>query len=281
VRIATFNVHGWQTPDAKPNVDLVADLLAGCNADVVALNEVWHPFPPGDSNSGRRASKGNGLPAALVVLAERLGMAYAFGAVAPAETPGGDRIPYGNAVLSRWPIVAYATHRLPAGSYAVPRGLLEARLSLAGGRNFTLYATHLDHRSEPARLEQWAAAQTWLVRERGRAHAVVGDFNALAHSDYTEPGTLEALQAVHEERGWGPPVFDLTKRILSSGYVDAFAHRGQGAGATWPAHRPERRVDYVFLPPETIAVAASRRCDGPAAVLASDHLAICADIELI
>ena len=56
-------------------------------------------------------------------------MSYAFGPTLPAEPLPGD-ISYGNALLSRWPILAFAAHHLtPVVSYG-QRGLLEARVLL-------------------------------------------------------------------------------------------------------------------------------------------------------
>ncbi len=94
VRVATFNVHGWVTPGGAPNADLVADALADCAAEVIALNEVWHPWPavdPGVGGQGDRQSAHGA--AALEGVAARLGMTYAFGQIAPAQAPGGDRLP--------------------------------------------------------------------------------------------------------------------------------------------------------------------------------------------
>ncbi len=157
-------------------------------------------------------------------------------------------IPYGNALLSRWPILAYASHHLaPTVSYG-RRGLLEARVALPTGQPFTIYITHLDHRSEPIRLEQWASANTWLLRDRGRPHLLMGDFNALSASDYAAPEDVERLKSYQAAQGWPMPAFDLVGQVLKAGYVDAFDRAGQGQRPTWPSAEPERRIDYIFLP---------------------------------
>ena len=60
-------------------------------------------------------------------------MQYAFGATQPAEPTPQKHPPYGNAMLSRWPVMAHAAHHLaPAVSYG-KRGLLEARIVAAVG----------------------------------------------------------------------------------------------------------------------------------------------------
>src|SRR5512136_1451110 len=104
MKILTYNIHGWRGPEPECafNLDMLTQVISDAGADVVGLNEVFHPF------------SAEGDPA-LTQLAARLGMLYAFGpALSAEESPRG--IPYGNALLSRWPILAHAAHHLPAGT---------------------------------------------------------------------------------------------------------------------------------------------------------------------
>jgi endonuclease/exonuclease/phosphatase family metal-dependent hydrolase len=266
MKILTYNIHGWRGPDTEGafNLDMLTQVISDAGADVIGLNEVFHPFP------------GDGSPA-LAQLAARLGMQCAFGPVlSTSESPQG--IPYGNAVLSRWPILAHAAHRLPVGSGGERRGLFETRLSLPGGSSFTVYVTHLDHRAEPIRLAQWSAATAWLGRERGRPHVLIGDFNALAGGDYSDAEAVESLRVQRDAAGWPSPAFDLIDRVLKAGYVDAFARSGEGAGATFPSAAPLIRIDYVFLP-EMLAQAlvSCRRWEHPLVPSASDHRPVLAE----
>ncbi|MCX7671113.1 MAG: endonuclease/exonuclease/phosphatase family protein [Anaerolineae bacterium] len=181
-------------------------------------------------------------------------------------------------MLSRWPILAYAAHRLGAGTAGEPRGLLEVRVLLPTGRPFTLYVTHLDHRSEAIRLEQWRAALTWLTRERGRPHLVMGDFNALSPRDYPDEKAVADLRARRAALGWPPPAFDLLAQVEKAGYGDAFGRAGVGAGATFPAAAPEIRIDYIFLPMDWADhLLICRRWEHPLAAAASDHLPLLAE----
>jgi endonuclease/exonuclease/phosphatase family metal-dependent hydrolase len=266
MKVLTYNVHGWLTPDGgASNVQVLAEVIAATGADLIGLNEVFHPW---------RTPAGPALKA----LADSLGMSYAFGPTLPAQ-PAPDDIPYGNALLSRWPILAFAAHHLwPAASYG-RRGLLEARVLLPSGRSFTVYITHLDHRSEPIRLEQWSSANSWLLRDRGRPHLLMGDFNALAAVDYPTPEIVEQLRGYQAAQGWPEPAFDLVAQALKAGYVDAFNRSGVGSGATWPSAAPERRIDYIFL--SDVLAGSLVRCarwDGPVVRGASDHLPVLAEI---
>jgi endonuclease/exonuclease/phosphatase family metal-dependent hydrolase len=244
---------------------LLAEIIAATGADLIGLNEVFHP---GHTPTGP----------ALTVLASRLGMSYAFGPTLPAESAPDD-VPYGNALLSRWPILAYASHHLaPTVSYG-QRGLLEIRVLLPSGQPFTVYITHLDHRSEAIRLEQWASANAWLLRDRGRPHLLLGDFNALSAADYPTSEAVEALKAYQTMQGWPAPAFDLITQVFKAGYVDAFAQSGFGPGPTWPSAAPERRIDYIFLPGVLAGgLVSSSRWDAPMVQGASDHLPLLAEI---
>ena len=266
MKILTYNIHGWRGPEPQCafNLDMLTQVISDAAADVVGLNEVFHPFPAdGD--------------AALTQLATRLGMQYTFGpALSAEESPRG--IPYGNALLSRWPILAHAAHHLPAGTGGERRGLLETRIAVPGGSPLAVYVTHLDHRAEAVRLAQWSAANAWLGRERGRPHVLVGDFNALAASDYPDTAAVDSLRAQRNAEGWPPPAFDLVARVLKAGYVDAFAWAGMDAGATFPLDAPHMRIDYVFLPEMWAGVLVScRRWEHPLVPAASDHLPVLAE----
>lgn len=265
MKVLTYNIHGWRTPGAGAlNLDPVTAVIRASDADLVGLNEVFHPHPTADGS-------------ALTLLAERLGMNYAF---APALTATESRtgVPYGNAFLSRWPILAYAGHHLPASGDGERRGLLEARVQLPDGRPLTFYVTHLDHRSEAVRLEQWTAAHSWLLRERGRLHLLAGDFNALAQSDYAVEGAEAALQERCVALGWRAPAFDLIGHVLK-GYVDAFAKVGVGPAATFPTHAPEIRIDYIFVPSaQSEALVRCQRWEHPLVPAASDHMPMLAEL---
>ena len=100
MRVATWNIHGWKTADNKPNLIAVGDTLAAIQPDIIGLNEVFYP----------RIAEGSSKPA-LEALAERLGMNFIFGPCLRWQVQ--DDMPadaYGNAILSRWPIIASSAH---------------------------------------------------------------------------------------------------------------------------------------------------------------------------
>ena len=270
MRILTYNVHGWKTPTGESNISDVGAILRECAADLVALNEVFLPCEDSGEN-------------ALARLAAELRMEWAFGGVQhggygnsyTCETQ------YGNACLSRYPISAAVSHPLPPGTAGGERILLEVQITAPGDKALTVYITHLDHRSEKHRLDQFWAVERLLERNSGQPHILVGDFNALAESDYVSPAVLAELSDLHSERGWPPPEFGLIRHILAAGYSDAAAECRTGSRPTWPAQQPERRVDYFFLSPQLVdqlvdcrPIISSRSLQG------SDHLPLMLDLEL-
>lgn len=245
MRVMTFNIHGWRTKESAPNHKLVVDVLRESRADVIGLNEVFHPF------AGEESENSYSNDSLLARTADELGMQWVFGPClrwpATAELPEKS---YGNALLSRWPIIASAAHHLTPVPEKEQRGLLEGRILLPDGDAFTVYVTHLDHTNEDARLVQLRALRTWTIRDRNRPHIVMGDFNAVSPDDFAHRrAELEQLVANHPPAG--PLLTADGMRVIpqmeKAGYVDALrAAGGNDAGTFIPAAVP-LRIDYIFL----------------------------------
>lgn len=285
MRILTYNIHGWRTQDGQPNLDGIAAVLAASGADLIGLNEVFYPRVVASQVDATSAP-------ALEALAARLGMHFVFGPCLrwpvqndmPAEA-------YGNALLSRWPIVASAAHHLTpktednAGLLATkePRGLLEGRILRPDGSTLTVYVTHLDHTDETARLIQLRVARQWLQRDRNRPHIVMGDFNAISPWDFAERADAYAILASHgtgqnlTNGEQGPQVI---AQMEKNGYVDLYRQFGQpGAQSFIPATDTPIRIDYIFAS-QTLAPQVQDCQIWPEApgAEASDHRPVWADL---
>lgn len=276
MRLLTYNIHGWLTAGGASNLDQVVQVIAAQNPDIVGLNEVYYPRADGVTGE-----------AALAALARQLDMHYVFGPCI--RWPAQDNMPadaYGNALLSRYPILASAAHHLTPVPEKEQRGLLEARLALPDGRPFTVYVTHLDHTDEGARLTQLRALRSWTVRDRSRPHVVMGDFNAIAPWDFADrPDALTQLNAkpkgqnmVNEASG-GPQV---VTQMEKAGYVDAYAQVGKpGAQSFMPATNPPIRIDYFFLSkPLSPALVDCQIVQEPDGQEASDHRPVWVDLAI-
>ena len=269
VRVLTYNIHGWRDAHGQIDVARLTRIIQASQADIVALNEVFHPLvPPGETRP------------ALDLLAEALGMSYAFGVALTPQFAFAPLAAYGNALLTRYPLLAHAGHHLTPIDGHEQRGLLEARLLLPDGQSpFSVYVTHLDHLSEAVRVQQLAALLQWTIRDQQRPHLLLGDFNALAASDFqADPAALAALQASDSFQRLVRQGMEVTASLLRRGYSDAQA---ASAAPTYPSQQPQVRIDYIWLSARLApALRWCQRWITPETGVASDHLPVLAEIEL-
>jgi endonuclease/exonuclease/phosphatase family metal-dependent hydrolase len=271
MRVLTYNIHGWRGSDGRIDVWRLARIIEASGAEVVGLNEVYHPLVlPGETR------------VALECLASALHMDVAFGVALTPQFAFAPLASYGNAVLTRYPLLAHAGHHLTPVEGHEQRGLLEARILLPDGRTaLSVYVTHLDHRREAVRITQLLAALQWTVRDRGRPHLLLGDLNAVAPGDYAgRPEALAALAATEDLAHLAADEPQVLPRLLRSAYVDAGAAAGSPA-PSFPAAAPQVRIDYIFV---STSLAPSlqwcRPWETEETALASDHLPVLAEIDL-
>ena len=212
--ILVFNMHAGKDAAGRDNLDGVAALARDVQADLVLLQEV------------DRGTRRSGKVDQVRTLEDRSGLAAAFGR--SLDYDGGQ---YGIAALSRAGIVAHFTEGLPVkppqarsgGSYEPRAALVIVARTPIG--NLTALNTHLDaSREEGYRLQESAHVLALIERSRKSGMPVVagGDFNA-------EPGS------------------EVHKRLLAAGLRDAWVECGAGDGFTYPADKPIKRIDYLFL----------------------------------
>ena len=156
LRIATYNIHRSRGLDGRTKPHRIAAVLAGIDADVVALQEVIGPGPRGTSH------------------AEAIGAALGMGWVmAPARLLRGHQ--FGNAVLSRYPITQHLSHDL-SWKTCESRNVQRVDI-LVGGMTLHLYNVHLGTAILERRFQARRLASLVLDRHVGGPKLVVGDFN--------------------------------------------------------------------------------------------------------
>jgi endonuclease/exonuclease/phosphatase family metal-dependent hydrolase len=230
LRMFNYNLQMGFDIDGAHAVDRQAELLAAQEPDVVALQEV---------------SRGWLLNASTDVLpgiAERLEMPYVF-------APAADRV-WGNAILSRYPVIASGSELLPRLGSAMQRSVLWVVIEVDGTEQ-AIVATHLQHvvgQTDVRRAQAEVVARVVSDHvEAGRPVILLGDMNA-------EPGAdeLRAFDALlMETTGQDGPV------------------------STWPSWDPATHIDHIYvtrgLVASDVVVPAST---------ASDHLGVGATIDL-
>src|SRR5215204_2740778 len=248
VRVVTFNTHHGVGEDARHDLPRLAKVLASVDADVICLQEVDRHFGPRSENVDQ-----------ALLLARALDMQLAWGPALDEPRPGGEpRGEYGNALLSRLPILVSDVHPLPGGGE--PRSALRTMIELDGG-TLWVTATHLTTRSPEERAAQ-VATLAGLHTDSMEAGVLVGDFNARP-----EAPELRAL-ADRFADAW-----ELAReRDDQAGW--RFWQREEGL--THPAGSPDRRIDQVWVS-TGVEVASATVLDAGGA---SDHLPLVVDLEI-
>jgi endonuclease/exonuclease/phosphatase family metal-dependent hydrolase len=247
VRLITFNIHHGVGDDGRHDLARLAQVLAAADADVICLQEVDRHF--GD----RSENVDQGL-----LLARALDMQLAWGPAMDEPRPDGrPRGEYGNALLSRLPILISDVHRLPGGGE--PRSALRTMIELDGGALWVTN-THLSRKSADRGTQVAALAD--LHTAPMVTGIVVGDFNTSPDAPELaplRPQFVDAWELANERddrAGW------------------RFWQHDEGN--THPARSPHRRIDQAWVT-AGVAVAAARVLDGAGA---SDHLPLVVDLEV-
>lgn len=166
ITVVSYNIHHGEGIDGRLDLERIATVIRETGADLVSLQEV-------DQSVSR--SENVDQPQAFAKLLE---MHVAFGG--NIDLQGGK---YGNAVLSRFPIVAHKNHLLPNTGGGEQRGILEVDVELPQGGQLKFLATHLDHRSDPAqRLDSAKFINQAFAIETKVPVCLTGDLNAVPDS---------------------------------------------------------------------------------------------------
>lgn len=150
--------------------------------------------------------------------------------------PASQAARYGHALLCDRPVVDQQIVALPRGDDE-PRAMLHSTLEW-GSATIEVLSTHLSHMG-PDRRRQGTFLLDWLEASdrKGDARFLLGDLNA-------------------------PPSEPWMRRLLSR-WTDADADAQR---PTFPAHAPERRIDYVLAQGADLTASAV-----PSEIEASDH----------
>jgi endonuclease/exonuclease/phosphatase family metal-dependent hydrolase len=226
LRVGTYNVHGHKGTDGKIVPNRTFEVVRRLQADCVALQEfVNAPAPTGES--------------LLEQWARTLGM---HGAYAAAFDRGGEE--FGNALLTRWPILEQHAHDVSLSGYR-RRVVLEALVAVDGIK-LQLMSLHLGV-SPRERALQAQALFDLCSSTRADVHLLLGDFNEWSRFS----AVSRRLRAY----------FDVTRQA-----------------ATFPSWAPIVGLDRIWMHPRgrlrEMHVDAS-----PAARVASDHLPLVATID--
>lgn len=234
LRVATINVWNKAGPWLA-RLPLIRRELERLLPEVVGLQEVLRFRPDSQADAPLTVSNDQATE-----IAEGLGFHLAYGVA----SDYGNGLKFGNAVLSRYPILAQETFVLPGAESGETRLLLYALCETPHG-SLPVFVTHLNWKFHHGAVRQRQvlaiAARIAELSPIDGPHlppVLMGDFNAAPDAD--EIRFLTGLCALE-----GKTVY----------FADAWTFAGEGPGYTFDrvnhyalkAREPSRRIDYIFV----------------------------------
>jgi endonuclease/exonuclease/phosphatase family metal-dependent hydrolase len=240
LRILTYNIHHGEGTDGKLDLPRIAEVIKAVSPHVVALQEV-------DQQTAR--SSGVDQPQELSRLT---GMAVVFGRNIDFQGGG-----YGTAVLSKLPVKAHSSVKLPSFYDGEQRGVQVVELGSPGEQGLVLLCTHLDYR--PDDRERMASAELInnLAANYGdRLMVLAGDLNA-------EPDSRVMREL---EKRWSIASGSTKPQAVATTQL-----------FTYPSGTPRKWIDFVLVrPAERWQVVEVRVLEEP---VASDHRPLLAVLQ--
>ncbi|HEX3601489.1 MAG TPA: endonuclease/exonuclease/phosphatase family protein [Lacipirellulaceae bacterium] len=218
IRIVTYNIHHGEGTDGKFDLPRIAKVVMAEKPDIIALQEV--------DQKTHRAS-GVDQPAEFAKLT---GMKVVFGHNIDYDGGG-----YGTAVLTNLPIRSSESVKLKSFYQSTPkhaeqRGVQILELGDKSEPPLWFLCTHLDYRPKDDERMDSAHTINDLVEKHADEPAIIaGDFNATPDS---------------------APVKELAKEWKVAGEEPSDAHAGKYF--SFPADKPDRRIDYVMCRPANV-----------------------------
>jgi endonuclease/exonuclease/phosphatase family metal-dependent hydrolase len=172
-------------------------------------------------------------------------MPYVFG---PTADPF-----WGNAILSRYPILGYSRYELPPRDLFILRGFIVALIDVGKGQELKVIATHFHHVEGQSEIRQLQsdAIYTFINKIDNNNIILLGDLNA-------EPSDPE-ISMLYQAR-----------------FIDTVKSMDPQIAYTFASDNPQRRIDYILVSSdlarkiETVRIPLST---------ASDHLPVVAVIK--
>ena len=236
LRVLCYNIHYGQGVDGQYDLQRLAAVINDSKPDLVALQEV----DVGVRRSGQ------------VHQAQRLGeltnMAVRFG---PTQHYEGGL--FGNAVLTRLPILDVVIHPLPYTEstperVTYPRGAIAVTVRMADDSGLRFVSTHFQHNVAEDRLAEAKAINSLFAADQTPT-ILAGDMNAVPDSE---------------------PIAELTKQWSNAADPQL--------SPTAPSGNPRSRIDYIFY--RAAPLLRLMRAEVISEAMASDHRPVLAVFEI-
>ncbi|MBP1917507.1 endonuclease/exonuclease/phosphatase family protein [Lederbergia galactosidilytica] len=208
MKCLSYNIHHGVGLDEKLSLGRIANLIKDAEATIIGLQEVDRFF-------GERSQfQDQGLE-----LAKQLDFHFTYGANINEPPLSGhtENRQYGNALLSKYPIVEVENISLPTLD-PEPRGVIKALLDVHGV-SVCVMNTHLSLDKESQQLQIQRLIE--LISTAKSPVILMGDFNAEVNNE------------------------EIKTLLTQTNLTDCFA--GIEQNQTFPADAPTSRIDYIFM----------------------------------
>lgn len=209
MRVMTYNIHSAYNIDGRQDPEEIARVIEESGAEIITLQEV---------------SRGwliNGSTDLAAWLARRLDMHFLFkGTTGPM---------WGNAILTRAPIMDHGFGGLPSDGSLIGRGYLWAKIDVGAQDPIQIIATHLHHIEEEVSVRLAQVPVVLQYWDHAPRSVLLGDLNA-------RPGEADM------------------NLILQAGLIDSWTEVGSGVGYTFDAGDPFMRIDWIWHTPDLMAL---------------------------
>ena len=232
--VVTYNIHHGEGVDELYSAIRIARTLEQYKPDLVALQEV---------DMGTNRTEGD---LQVNIIANHLGMFYVFGKTI--DYIGGE---YGNAILSKYPIISTQNSDISPGITSERRGLLRATIDI-GFRTLKFYSTHFGIMDEEQSYHSKRLGKVFKQSMNNEPIIFCGDLNA-------EPYSVQLT-------------------LLMNQFID-LGSRFRSTANTYPTPLMTRRIDYILINKQVKPFYYSVPVDALSAV-ASDHLPVVAKVRI-
>jgi len=143
-------------------------------------------------------------------------MPYVFG---PTADPF-----WGNAILSRYPILAYSRYDLPPRDLFILRGFIVALIDLGDGQKIKVIDTHFHHLEGQTDIRQLQSG------------AILSYINSIDNNNIVLLGDLNAEISEKE-----------ISMLYQASLMDVARKMNPELAYTFTSDNPHRRIDYIFV----------------------------------
>jgi endonuclease/exonuclease/phosphatase family metal-dependent hydrolase len=230
VKVMSYNIHSAFNVEGSQDLEAIASIIENSGANIIGLQEV---------SRGRLMDGYADMP---TWLANRLDMQMVF--------QGTEEPIWGNAILTRYPIIETGYGDLPKEGSLIKRGYLWALIDIGAEEPLLVIVTHLHQIEADSQVRLAQVPVILYFWDEGNSTVFLGDLNA-------RPDSAEM------------------QLIAEAGLVDAWTEAGQGSGYTYASNAPNKRIDFIWHSADLTAVEIE-----VIQTLASDHMPVLATFKL-